>query len=225
MRIGNAFTRIPFACEPKMKQSSCFLTVLFFYLPLLFGCDGGGEKSFSKVALDPAVVAEAIMAEYDADGDGEVSRSELKKCKGLQMLAAGQEELQPQYRLDQDGNGSISQKEFTDKLTACFADKRQSFSCAVKYRGKPLKGAIVTLVPESFMGDVQSASGETDKDGNCSVTGDDGLLGTVPGIYRVEITHPDHDIKAKYNTETTESVALDTTNPYAQVGTITYNVK
>ena len=155
----------------------------------------------------------------------ELSKAELKKCKGLVQLTAGQENMQPQYRLDQDGNGSISLAEFTEKLTACFADKRQSFACQVVYKGQPLKGATVTLVPEPFMGDVQTASGETDDEGKCSVTGEDGLVGNVPGIYKVQITHPDHNVSASFNTKTTQSVALDTTNPYAQQGVPTFKVK
>ena len=197
-----------------------------FSVCVLSGCTKTTSQSFDKVTLDPAAVAAAIMAEYDTDSDGEISKSELKKNSGLQMLAAGQEQMQAEFRLDQDGNGTVSEQEFANKLKACFADMRQSFSCRVIYRGRPLEGANVVLTPEPFMGTgVEGASGETNFDGQCSVTGDDGKIGAVPGIYKVEITHPDFTISPKYNSETTLSVALDTTNPYAQVGVPEFRVK
>ena len=67
----------------------------------------------------------------------------------------------------------------------------------------------MTLVPMPFMGDIIGASAETDADGMCSVMGDDGKPGAIPGIYRVEITHPEAKISSKYNTESTLSVALE----------------
>lgn len=202
-----------------------FAAIAGLLLVATLGCGGGGEDTFDVVNLDPAAVASAIMADYDSDSDGEVSKSELKKCKGLELLTSGQEQMQAQYRLDQDGNGGITEQEFTDKLTAMFADKRQSYSCRVIYRGRPLEGATVALIPESFMGDVPGASGETDIEGSCSVTGDDGKVGAIPGIYRVEITHPDVKISSKYNDESKLSTALDTTNPYAQAGTPEFRIK
>lgn len=185
----------------------------------LVGCGSSDEETFSKVKLDPDRIAADIMAEYDTDSNGELSKAELKKSDGLFMLTSGQEMMQPQMRLDQDESGTISEAEFANKFRECFKSMRQSYSCRVTYRGGPLVGATVKLVPESFMGDAPSASGETNEDGVCDVMGEDGLIGTVPGIYKIEITHPEAKIPAKYNTETTLSTALDTTNPYAQSGT------
>lgn len=201
-----------------------FLFAALFVSLFCFGCGDGGEDRFTKVNLDPAQVAAKVMAEYDTDSDGEISKSELKKCGGLQMLTKGEEMLQPAYRLDSDESGTISEAEFTEKFRACFADMRQAFGCQVLYQGRPLAGATVTLVPMQFMGDIFAATGETDDEGMCSVMGEDGKPGAVPGIYRVEITHPEKKISAKYNTESTMSVALDTTNPYAQEGTPTFKV-
>ena len=184
----------------------------------LAGCSGGGPGEFDAVTLDPAQIASAIMAEYDTDSDGEVSKSELKKCQGLEMLIAGEDMLLPNYRLDSDESGTISEAEFAEKFRANFESMRQAFGCQVTYRGRPLEGATISLIPMPFMGDTVSASGETDVEGMCSVQGDDGKPGAIPGIYRVEITHPDVNLSSKYNTESTISGALDTTNPYAIEG-------
>ena len=201
-----------------------FLFAALHFSLCCIGCGGGSEERFAKVTLDPAQVAAAVMAEYDTDSDGEVSKSELKKCHGLEMLTKGEKMLLAEFRLDSDESGTISEAEFTEKFRACFKDMRQAYGCQVLYRGRPLEGATVTLVPMPFMGDISGASAETDADGMCSVMGDDGKPGAIPGIYRVEITHPKAKISSKYNTESTRSVALDTTNPYAQEGTPTFRV-
>ena len=207
-----------------MTQFKLLIVVLCF-LVLSFGCgDGGGEK-FPEVNLDPAVVAGNIMAEFDKDSDGEVSKSELKKNKGLMMLTQGEQNLQQQFRLDSDGSGGISEEEFTKRFAECFKDKRQGYNCTVMLRNVPLEDATVTLVPASFMGEIPAASGETDYDGNCSVSTPDGLAGAVPGIYTVEITHPEKKIPAKYNDKSTIIVALDPTNPYANEGVPTFKLR
>ena len=203
----------------------CLGVALLFVTVIAVGCgDGGGEK-FPTHQVDPATVAANVIAEYDADGDGGVSKSELKKCKGLVMLTAGQDQLLPEYRLDQNGDGSVTVEEFEAKFTECLRVRRQGYDCVVLHRGVPLDGATVTFVPESFMGDLPVASGETDFNGNCTLSTEDGAPGAVPGIYKVEITHPTKKISTKYNTETTISVALDPSNPYATAGVPTFKVK
>lgn len=203
-----------------------FLPAALIALACCVGCGSGNSQDrFSKVTLDPAQVAAAIMAEYDTDADGELSKSEIKQCEGLAMLGKGEEMLLAEYRLDSDESGTVSEAELTEKFRACFKDRRQAYGCQVVYRGKPLEGATLKLVPMPFMGDIPGASGETDVEGMCSVMGEDGKPGAIPGIYRVEITHPEVKISSKFNTESTKSVALDTTNPYAQHGMPIFPIK
>ena len=192
----------------------------------LVGCGDGGGPTFPEANVDPAEVASQIMAEYDADSNGELSKAEMKKCEGLLMLTAGQEQMMPKYRLDKDGSGTISETEFAQKFAECFEERRQGYSCIVTHRDEPLEGATVRLVPEPFMGaGVASASGVTDREGHCSVSTADGLEGAVPGIYRVEITHPTVEISAKFNSATTINIALDPTNPYATPGIPEFKVR
>jgi len=191
----------------------------------LVGCGGDDGPAFPEVRVDPAEVAANVVAQFDKDGDGEISPSELKKSKGLLKLTKGESQLMQEYRLDSDGSGTVSEEEFTKKFTDCFADLRQGYSCHIDYRGEPLEGATVTLIPEEFMGDIPEASAETDSSGNCSVGTADGLDGAVPGIYKITITHPETKIPAKYNDKSTFSVALDPTNPYATEGVPTFNIR
>lgn len=201
------------------------LLVLTLLSCSIVGCsDGGGEK-FPEVKVDPSAVASNIFSEFDSNSDGELSKTELKKSPGLVMLTTGESMMLQELRLDADGSGAVSLEEMETKLAKCFADLRQGYSCCVMYRGQPLEGATVTLIPEDFMGDLPIATGETDRDGNCSVATDDGLDGAVPGIYRVEITHPEKKIAKKYNESSKISIALDPTNPYATEGVPKFSVK
>ena len=67
-------------------------------------------------------------------------------------------------------------------------------------------------VPEPFLGGaVEEATGVTDASGTAVLAIADeklpshlkGISGVRSGFYKVEITHPDKNIPAKYNTETT----------------------
>lgn len=185
------------------------LLVATSFLSILNGCADGPEK-IPEPDMNPTAVAAAILGEYDKDASGELSNSELKPCKGLAQLA--QNTLLP---LDVDGSGEVSADELAEKFKAFVEVKRQLFLCKVTFRNRPLEGGTVTLIPEPFMGDtVPSASGEVDQDGNCNLATDDGLPGVVAGLYKVEIDHPDAKIPAKYNTDTTLGIAVDSTNPY-----------
>ncbi len=189
------------------------------------GCSGDDGPAFPTVKVDPYEVAANVVAEFDKNADGELSATELKKNDGLLMLTKGEQQLLQEYRLDSDGSGQVSEEELAKKFSECFADLRQGYSCHVSYRGEPLEGATVRLVPEAFMGDIPEATGETDFDGNCSVATPDGLEGAVPGIYKVEITHPETKLAAKYNTKTKLTIALDPTNPYATEGVPTFKLR
>jgi hypothetical protein len=181
-------------------------------LSILNGCADGPEK-IPEPDMNPTAVAAAILGEYDKDANGELSKSELKACKGLAQLA--ENTLNP---LDVDGSGEISAEELAEKFKAFVEVKRQLFLCKVTLRNRPLEGGTVTLIPEPFMGDsVPSASGEVDANGNCQLETDDGLPGVVAGLYKVEIDHPRAKVPSKYNTETMLGIAVDSTNPYTEM--------
>jgi hypothetical protein len=166
------------------------------------------------VSIDPAAAAREALAAYDADGDGTLSREELKKCPGL---------LSSLSRFDANGDGRISAEEIAARIRTWQGHKvgLMRFSCKVTAGGRPLAGATVRLVGEKFLGDaLKPASGLTQANGvaNVTVSPEDlpadcqGLSGVFPGVYRVEVTHPSRTIPAKYNTQTVlgQEVALDT---------------
>jgi hypothetical protein len=172
----------------------------------LGGC--GGQPSPRVLPRDIAADAgQRAMELYDANKDGFLDHGELEKVPGLKAALK---------QVDTNGEGKIT----ADKINARIAswkesmDGRRQITCRVRNRGKPLVGATVTFVPETFLGEnLKSASGTTDAHGRCGLReiGEQGPPGVSPGFYRVQITKSGEDIPAKYNSETTigQEVARD----------------
>lgn len=154
---------------------------------------------------------------YDVNGDELLSADELKACPGI----AGNIEL-----YDKSGDGQVSADEIAArvqqwvKLGGSFLPLR----CTVLLDGRPLPGANLELDPEPLLGDVlKHASGVTGIDGTVEVSVKPeeipeqlrGLPVVQPGLYKVRITHPKHNLLAKYNTQTSLGceVSPQTANP------------
>jgi hypothetical protein len=171
---------------------------------LLAGC-GGGRTRVSAPEWDAAAATEHAMSEYDADGNQKLSREELKRCPGLLIAAK---------LFDGDGDGAISVDELKTKLAEMHEQQAAlvEVSCSVTRGGKPLEGAIVTFVPEPFMGEsFQPATGVTGPDGTAFPSVAENELpaelrgrvhGVHSGIFRVTVTHPQIAIPAKFNKRT-----------------------
>ncbi len=124
--------------------------------------------------------------------------------------------------IDKNGDGQISKEEIESRVQQWIDSKVSilSFHCSVRLDGKPLEGATVRYIPESFMGGaVEEATGTTDASGAAVLAIDQeklpahlkGINGMRSGFYKIEITHPSTAIPAKYNTATTlgQEVASD----------------
>ena len=96
--------------------------------------------------------------------------------------------------------------------------------CRVTLDGKPLADSQIVLEPHPFLSDVlPPAMGNTNANGqsNLSIALDDlpqglqNVRGVQPGLYVVRITHPQLEVPAQYNTESTIGleVATDTLGP------------
>lgn len=173
-------------------------------LSLCVGC-GGGLPALQAPNIDPASATEEAMKLYDADGSGSLSSDELQSCPGLaQMIKA----------YDSDSDSEISRTELEERLQK-FVNSRAALvplSAKITLNNQPLVGAQVRFVPEPYFQDhIKPASGVTSVSGSArmAVAPDDlpenqrKFRGVQFGTYRVEITHPEIDIPARYNTETT----------------------
>lgn len=155
-------------------------------------------------SINPSAAAAQAMSEYDADGDGELSGDELKKCPGI---------LASMGRYDTSGDGQVSAAELSERLTQWKVEGVGLISliCRVQIDGELLSGAEIRLVPESFLGEAfKPCSGTTSGQGRASIITanadlppqQQNLRAALVGLYKVRITHPNMDIPAKYNTKT-----------------------
>ena len=173
-------------------------------LAVMSGC-GHGLPALRPPDVDPDSAAAKAMEQYDKDGDGLLSATELEACPGLAKMVK---------EYDTDGDSSVSQAELAERLRK-FAESGAALTpltVDVRLNNLPLAGATVRFVPEDYFDDeIKVAVGKTSKSGTArmAVASEDlpenqrNLRAVQFGTYRVEITHPNVDIPARYNTETT----------------------
>ncbi len=189
--------------------------VLIAALLCLAGCGVITSSSVKPPAVNPSQAADAAIELCDKDANGLLTTSELATYPGL--LAA-------LSIYDTSGDKQLDREEIAARLTSMYSGNTAltSFACRVTLDNRPLGGAQVRLVPESFLGgDLKSGSGVTDGSGNVTVGIAEeelpeavrGLKKMQLGVYRVEITHPSAKIPAKYNTQTTLGYELYWTDP------------
>ena len=171
---------------------------------VLPGCFGG-PSAVKVPPIKPQAVADAALEKYDTNGDGFIAGDELAASPALQDAIGN---------LDKDKDKRLSRQELVDKFDMWVnGGVGASFlTCRVTKGGRPLEGAQVRLVPESFFADViQPAQGTTSRTGMALMAIDkanlpsdlQNLRAVQQGLYTVEITHPSMDIPAKYNSATT----------------------
>jgi hypothetical protein len=167
------------------------------------GCWG---KALPPVAL-PVYASDApekAMEQYDTNKDGVLDAAELAKVPGLAAAfpgAKGVSTADIRARIDRWNEQNVAVRRIIVR---------------VYHNGRPLVGATVTFVPESFLGPgLKTATGTTVAEGVASlsvpVSGPADSPGVAPGFYRVQITMQGENIPARYNSETTlgEEVASD----------------
>jgi hypothetical protein len=171
---------------------------------LLLGCNST-PAGIDVPDFDPAAATAAAMSQYDANGDQKLVAEELKDCPGLKATLS---------RFDASGDGAVAAEELTSQLNM-FRQQAASLvtvSCTVRQGGRPLAGAKVEYVPESFLGGaIKPAVGITGPDGRATPTIAEEFIpaeyrgriaGVHCGIFRVVVTHPTVKIPAKFNAQT-----------------------
>ena len=168
-------------------------------LVVFTGCTRVSRRVVSP-KIDPDTAATAAIAQYDTDGDSTLSKAE---CKDSSFDFA-------KWNTNSDGN--LNENEIAQRLRL-YVDHGVGLIdliCVVKLNGRPLENGKVLFAPEPFLGDtIEAAEGTVDRDGNVMlaipevVAEDPVLTGIRPGLYKVRITHPDVQIPARYNEQTT----------------------
>ncbi len=183
------------------------------------GCSSG-PRAIAPVDIDADQAAERAIEMYDKDGDGTLNASELSEIPGIQKHLD---------KYDLDADGIVSADEITGRIELWEEQAMgiRTLEVQVIMENRPLGGANVRFVPEAFLGDgPKIASGTTDSKGfaKISVAADElpedlrkaRMRGIFGGIYKIEITHPNLNVPARFNTATTlgEEVARDTTDDW-----------
>ncbi len=179
------------------------LATLLLVFVAMAGC--GDPSALRPPDVDPAAAAAAAMEQYDTNGDGLLSAGELESCPGLAKMIKA---------YDSDTDGSISEAELASRIQQFVSSGAAlvPMSVNVLLNKRPLSGATVRFVPESYYGGaIKAAVGTTASSGaaRMAVPAEDlpenqqNLKAIQFGTYRVEITHPQVKLPAKYNTETT----------------------
>src|SRR5262249_34876669 len=162
-------------------------------------------------SFSPDDAAQQALAEYDRNGDGFLDAKELEYCPPLKNALRS---------FDKDGNGRLSAKEIAERLRTYQVgpSDRFSFPCQVSLDGRPLAAAVVTLVPEKFLGPAyRKAIGITDDNGTLYLK-EEGqeATGVFSGLYRIEVSKKNaqgqETLPARYNKQSVlgQEVAPDT---------------
>lgn len=180
-------------------------------IALAAGCGASGPPSVHKVDVDGIDTATAAMEQYDANQDGAITTGELVTCPPLAMAFT---------RFDADRDERLTSDEIGAGISKIYGTGAAlaTFDGAVLLSDRPLPGAQVRFRPIAFLeGAVQSAEGKTDEAGAVRPTISDANLPENlrgqpfihPGLYHVEITHPDHLLPARYNSATELGAIVD----------------
>jgi hypothetical protein len=180
---------------------------------ICLGCSGG-PAALPPVDVDIPQLTQQLMDTYDKDKNGQLSREEVAS---FAPAADWYQALRKQ---------EVSSDDLEQYLTRVF-DRRiglVSAMCVVKRKGQVLPGAEVRLVPISPLRNVlPTGQGVTDAHGGVMFSAPrekmpaatqrvEGVM--PPGLYLVEVTHPNIKIPEKYNTRTELGLELSSDSAY-----------
>jgi hypothetical protein len=187
-----------------MWNRFAFISALF----LSVGCSQGPRR-LKPPKVDAVAAAAAAVQQLDKNGDQRLDDEELAASPGLNSA---------KDRYDGDRNGSLDEAEIAAGIRRWSEGSLGAASVpyVIQWNGRPLAGADVKLIPESFLGDAVKGAIGQERRGSAylALRPEDRPAGAPnaplvqPGLYRVEITHPSVQIPAKYNTSTTLGIEI-----------------
>lgn len=173
---------------------------------LLSGCMREPPPA-KMISIDATDAGQKALAEYDTNKDGKISGPELDKAASLKDGLAG-------FNTTKDKG--VTAAMITERITK-WQDVYKTglmggVMCQVNKGGKPLAGAEVKFVPETFLGEnMKVGVGTTGPDGIAMMavptTSADEGQGIPPGWYKIQVTKG-AEVPAKYNTQTTIGVEV-----------------
>ena len=181
-----------------MFQRDRVLAVILFVV--VAGCDR--TPKIARAQYDPEKSANEAMAIYDADKNGKIDATEMKKSPALVHGLAN---------IDSDRDQCIDETELKTALEAYRSSNvwLRDLSVEVVRKGKPVEGVEVSLIPEMFLtGRIKPAVGITDAKGRAELkTEGQPYPGVQLGLFRGVLSRKDaagkETLPAKFNVETT----------------------
>jgi hypothetical protein len=213
--------RFPYSIlqEPPMRSihrpHSSHLLVFVSLATLSLASCSSGPARVNQPYIDADGAGELAMEQYDTNSDGIVAGDELEKAPGLKAALA---------TMDTNRDKGVSAEEVTARINVWKQMRTGvfSFPFTVTLDGRPLEEAMVTFVPESFLGDeIKPASSQTNfgGGGGATIAKVDRPSPTSPpgmhlGLYQVKISKQVNGremVPPKYNEATTlgQEVAAD----------------
>lgn len=163
---------------------------VFFFVHLALVTLAGCSQSPRRVVpphIDSVAAGRQAVGKYDTSGDGLIDGSELERAAPLKAALA---------TLDTNNDQALSAEEITSRIQSHQKSKvgMMPVLCRVQLDGKPVEGALVTFVPEEFLGtEIRPCSGKTDSQGFAVLSIDEPELhkrrinGAHCGFYRVQV--------------------------------------
>ena len=107
--------------------------------------------------VDPADFGEAILEEFDQDGDGVLAGPELEKAPAVQHRLSD---------YDGNGDGKVSLDELQTHLAKVFDGRTglMAAACRVTRNGQPLGGRDVYFVPVPYLEEILPVASARDAD-------------------------------------------------------------
>jgi hypothetical protein len=185
----------------------CVACVLIGCALLSAGCGDKRPPPLSRPPID-AHAGQKALEQCGVTAKGYFDKDRLATYPGLKMALAD---------VRRDAHGRLT-AEGIDARVQAWKDlgiARLVLPCKIMHGNAPLVGAVVTLVPASFLGpEMKTGSGTTGAGGMAmiSVAGLD-PPGMPPGFYTIQVTKPGESIPARYNTATTLGAEVASDNP------------
>lgn len=206
-----------------LKPSASHLGTVGTAVALLLVINGcSGKPGRVAAPTIPNDAGEQAVAKYDANGNGAIDGDELVKVPALKVTLK---------RVDKNGDGKVTADEINERVAAWRRGGAGIMRVAVKVTrdGNPLSGAIVKLVPESFLGSaikIAQATTRSNGTGFLEISRDPSEAGVQLGYYRIEVSLPGPDgqeqIPARFNVQTEYGAEVTLDDPTADQ--ITLNI-
>jgi hypothetical protein len=186
----------------RIRQAIC---LLLFWVGFISGCGGIAGSSVKPPSVNSKRAADKVIELYDKDSNGLLSVSELTACPALLAALAnydtdGDKQLSREEIVNRLTDMYSQKTGLTQFRCQILLDGRPLRGAHVRLIPEEFLGGDVKAADGDTDGSGTVTLGIADSDLPAKARG---LKLMQLGVYRVEVTHPPTKIPSKYNTQTT----------------------